>query len=331
LKIARTEGTGWPLRFDVSPIIDEMRLIKSPKEIALLRMSGEITAAAHRQVMLSCKPGMRECELAGLIKAKFLSSGAFHSAYSEIIARSGLDGNANILHYTANRDLLRDGDLALVDAGCWLEGYAGDVTMTFPVNGKFTENQRRLYEIVLKAQNAGRRAAKVGRPFHDVHLAAQRVLRAGLVDLGILPQACRTRRSEQAMHRQAVLDGRPHLVLQDITLHYVGHFLGIDVHDVGDEMPHCGKLKGRPEAHPGIDLTLHPSRCLRVLEEGMCLTIGPGLYFRHGDRRVPEWCWGICIRLEDDYFVTKCGAKQLNPSLPRTVEEIESFMASARK
>jgi Xaa-Pro aminopeptidase len=317
-----TRTTKW----DPYPIMNEMRLFKSAEELAMMRHAGKITRDAHHAAMRTCQAGKLEYNLQAAIKFEFFDQGCFHSAYPEIVA--GGD-NACILHYGTNNKVLRDGDLVLIDAGCWFSGYSADITRTFPVNGVFSPEQKALYQVVLDAQAAGIEAARVGTKFHDVYMASQNVLRAGLVQLGILSTACSTRRSEVAAYRKAKREGcaGEFLLLEDVSVHYIGHWLGMDVHDVGDQKKQAGRKR---IIHPcdleGLDMRLRPVRSTRLLEEGMCMTVEPGLYFKRGDKRLPEWCWGIGIRIEDDIVVTADGAQLLNPEIARTVEDIENLM-----
>lgn len=315
-------------RWDPNPIINEMRLIKSSEELEMMSHAGKIARDAHHAAMRACRPGQFEYNLQAAIKFEFFNQGCTHSAYPEIVAAGD---NACILHYGDNNSQLRAGDLVLIDAGCWFDGYSSDITRTFPVSGVFSDGQKALYQIVLDAQAAGIKAAKPGVRLHDVYVASQKVLRAGLVKLGILSKECATRRSELSAYRKAKREGTQAnlLLLEDLSVHYVGHWLGMDVHDVGDLKTCAGSKR---VIHPcdtdGLDMTVHPIRRTRVLEEGMCFTVEPGLYFKRGDIRVPEWTWGIGIRIEDDVVVTANGAQLLNPEIARTTDEIERLMQS---
>ncbi len=286
-------GIQGPLEFiALDHYMHDMRLYKSRSEIKLMRDAAKISAAAHKQLMRCCRPGMKEWQL----EAEFLYAcnlaGARHQAYTPIV---GGGGNACVLHYIENRDSLKDGDLVLIDAGCELEWYASDITRTFPVNGRFSAAQRALYELVLKAQLAAIKEVKPGNHWDDPHMAAVRVICKGLVELGLLKGRVPTLIKNGDYKR--------------FYMHRTGHWLGMDVHDVGDY-----KIDGT----------------WRLLEPGMVLTIEPGLYIPAGSKGVAKKWWNIGIRIEDDVVVTKDGCDVLSKDVPKTVEEIEALMAKAR-
>ena len=274
-------------------IVHEQRLIKTDAEQRTMRHAAAISAAAHQGLMEHCRPGMNEQEL----EARFLNAcaerGARFQAYSPIV---GGGRNACVLHYVDNDAELRDGDLVLVDAGCELDGYASDITRTFPVNGRFTEPQRALYELVLTAQKAAIDAVKPGNRWNAPHQAALQVLTQGLLDLGLLKKT------------KADL---PKLIKKEkykrFYMHRTGHWLGMDVHDVGDY-----KRDGK----------------WRRLEPGMVLTVEPGLYVAP-DAKAPAKYRGIGIRIEDDVLVTDTGHEVLSRDAPKEVEDIERLMAAA--
>lgn len=274
-------------------LVHEMRLFKDAHERALMRKAAEISAAAHRRAMMVCQPGMPEYRLEAEILHEFVARGARYPAYNSIV---GGGANACILHYTENSDLLRDGDLVLIDAGAEYEGYAADITRTFPVNGRFTDPQRQLYELVLEAQRAAIAKAVPGNRWNDPHDAAVRVLTRGLVHLGLLKGDVR-----ELIRRGAY---------RKFYMHRTGHWLGMDVHDVGDY-----RVGDR----------------WRLLEPGMVLTIEPGLYVRGETRGVAKRWWDIGIRIEDDVLITRSGNEILTDGVPKEADEIEALMASGRR
>jgi Xaa-Pro aminopeptidase len=283
-------GLHGPVEFlALDHFLHDMRLYKSRSEIAVMRRAAAISAAAHSRLMREVRPGMAEYELEAAFAHACAVQGARHQAYPSIV---GGGNNACVLHYVDNRDLLKDGDLVLVDAGCELDCYASDITRTFPINGRFSDAQRALYELVLEAQLAAIDKARPGNHWNDPHDAAVRVLTRGLVKLGLLK-------------------GRPSQLLKDraytkFYMHRTGHWLGMDVHDVGDY-----KVDGH----------------WRELEPGMVLTVEPGLYIPRGTRGVAKQWRGIGIRIEDDVLVTKGEPEVLTAAVPKTVAEIEALMA----
>lgn len=274
---------------NLDALLHEMRLFKSPAEAALMRVAGSLTADAHCRAMRRCKPGMMEYQLEATIRHCFAEQGYREPAYGTIV---GGGANGCILHYTENRDELRDGDLVLIDAGCEVAGYAGDITRTFPVNGRFSEAQRALYELVLRAQTAAIEAIRPGVSWNLPHERAVAVLTEGLLQLGLL-QGERDRLIAAEAYRP-------------FYMHRTGHWLGLDVHDVGEY-----QIQGD----------------WRELQEGMVLTVEPGLYVAPGMADVDP-CWhGIGIRIEDDILVTGGGCEVLTRDVPKTVAEIEALMA----
>jgi len=273
-------------------LLHEMRLIKSRAEIDLMRTSGQIAVRAHKRAMQVCKPGKFEYEVEAEFMHEFFRSGCQAPAYTSIVA--GGD-NACILHYNENNQQLRDGDLILIDAGCEFEHYASDITRTFPVNGKFSPEQQAIYELVLDAQLAAIELVKPGNHWDDPHNITVKVLTEGLVKLGLLEG-----KVEELIETAAY---------RDFYMHRAGHWIGMDVHDVGDY-----KIDGK----------------WRVLEPGMVLTVEPGLYIAPNNTNVEARWRGIGVRIEDDVAVTKTGYEVLTQGLPKTVAEIETFMAAAR-
>ena len=275
-------------------LLDEMRVIKSGGEIALMQYSADLAAFAHVEAMRECASGMGEWHMQSIIEGCFL----FHQsqwAYPSIV---GSGDNATILHYGDNNDVMNDGDLVLIDAGCEIDGYASDITRTFPVNGKFSEAQRSIYELVLEAQLAGIEACQVGSPWSAMHHATSRVLASGLIELGILDCSL-----EEALGED--FDG----TYREYFMHGTGHFLGLDVHDVG----------GGRQGDDGPE---------RVLAPGMVLTVEPGLYFgawRDDVEIDPKWA-GIGVRIEDNVLITEDGPVVLTAKCPKQITEIEALV-----
>lgn len=271
-------------------ILHDMRLFKSRSELKVMRQAARISAQAHRHVMQLCEPGMTEYQLEADLIHQFMYGGAQSTAYPSIV---GSGENGCILHYTENRGTLADGDLVLIDAGCELDCYASDITRTFPVNGRFSPPQRDLYEVVLAAQEAAIAQVKPDNNWDDPHKAAVRELTRGLVDLGLL----------KGKVSQLIRDD----AYRKFYMHRTGHWLGMDVHDVGDYK---------------VD------EQWRVLEPGMVMTVEPGLYIAPDAKGVAKRWRGIGIRIEDDVAVMRDGYDILSKGAPKTVDEIESVMAA---
>lgn len=276
-------------------MLDEMRLLKDEHELALMARAGAISGQAHARAMRATRPGMFEYELEAELLHEFRRNGAQFPAYSSIVASGA---NACVLHYSANNRRIEDGDLVLIDAGCELDGYAADITRTWPANGRFTDAQRTLYELVLRAQAAALAAIVPGRPYSAIHDAAVRVLTAGMLDLGLL-DAGKVGTLDDAIAARAYAQ---------FYMHGTGHWLGMDVHDVG--------------AYRDVTLPDKPSRPLLA---GMALTVEPGIYVRPGEG-VPERFWNIGIRIEDDVVVTDAGCRVLTGHAPKDVADIEALM-----
>ncbi|ELY3803584.1 Xaa-Pro aminopeptidase [Cronobacter sakazakii] len=276
---------------DWRPWVHEMRLFKSPEELAVMRRAGEISALAHTRAMQKCRPGMYEYQLEGEILHEFTCHGARFPSYNTIV---GGGENGCILHYTENESQLRDGDLVLIDAGCEYKGYAGDITRTFPVNGKFTPAQRAVYDIVLESLETALRLFRPGTSIQDVTGDVVRVMVKGLIGLGILKGDVEQLVAENAH--------RPYF------MHGLSHWLGLDVHDVG---------------------FYGPDRS-RILAPGMVITVEPGLYIAP-DADVPEEYRGIGIRIEDDIVITETGNENLTASVVKSADDIEALMAAARR
>jgi len=283
--------------YDVQMLLDEMRLKKDAGEIAIMQRSADIAAAAHRRAMRMARPGLREYHLEAEILHEFRSNGSQYPAYGSIVAAGP---NACVLHYRAGDAELRDGELVLIDAGCELDSYASDITRTFPVNGTFSAPQRELYELVLAAQAAAIAATGPGKRFMDGHDAAVQVLAQGMLDTGLLDP-------DKFGTLDDVIASRAY---SQFYMHRTGHWLGMDVHDVGDYRDAYLNDTERP---------------WRTLQPGMVLTVEPGIYVRPAEG-VPERYWNIGIRIEDDALVTEDGVHILSAAAPKTVADVEAWM-----
>jgi Xaa-Pro aminopeptidase len=276
---------------DVRGTVDDMRLVKDQHEAGVMRRAARIAAAAHRRAMQRSRPGRNECEIEAELLYEFRRNGAQFPAYSPIVAGGA---NACVLHYVFNDAPLRDGDLLLIDAGCELDGYASDITRTFPVNGRFSAAQREVYELVLDSQRAAMEAVRPGRAWNEPHDAAVKVLAQGMIDLKLLPGPLSEVLEKETYKR--------------FYMHRTGHWLGLDVHDAGDY-----KRAGN----------------WRALVPGMALTVEPGLYIRAEDD-VPERLRNIGVRIEDDVLVTDRGCEVLTAEAPKSVADVEALMRDAR-
>lgn len=274
---------------DLSHFLNDMRLFKSAAELRVMKEAGEISARAHVRAMKASKPGVMEYQLEAEILHEFQMSGARFPAYNSIV---GGGKNGCILHYIENSAPLKNGDLVLIDAGCELDYYAADITRTFPVNGKFSPEQKALYEICLQAQLEAIAECKPGKHWNDPHEATVRVITEGLVKVGLLEGDVSELIKSEAY--------------KEFYMHRAGHWLGMDVHDVGDY-----KVGGE----------------WRVLEPGMVMTVEPGIYVAPDNERVAKKWRGIGIRIEDDVVITKDGNEVLTCAVPKTVAEIEALMA----
>ena len=269
--------------------LHEMRLFKSRTEITVMRKSARIAATAHQRAMQVCKPGMNEAE----IHAELLQIFTRNQCEASYIPIVGGGANACVLHYISNRDLLNDGDLLLIDAGAEYDGYASDITRTFPVNGKFSGPQKDLYQVVLAAQLKAIEETCAGNPWEHVHETAVRVATEGMLELGILKGSL-----EEALEEE---------YFKDYYVHNTGHWLGLDVHDVGE-----------------YEIDGHS----RVLEPGMVLTVEPGIYIPKSATAVDEIWRGMGIRIEDNVVVTRGEADILTSDICKTIEDIEAMMAT---
>ena len=275
---------------DIRVLLDEMRLLKDSDEFAIMRRAAAISAAAHVRAMRATRPGKMEYEIEAELLHEFRKSGAQAPAYTSIVAGGA---NACVLHYIGNNTQLKDGDLLLIDAACELDGYAADITRTFPVNGKFSGAQKDVYEIVLAAQAAAIATARPGNYWNEPHDAALRVIAQGLVDLKLCSGSL-----------DAVLENESY---KRFYMHRTGHWLGMDVHDVGTY-----KVDGK----------------WRTLQPGMAFTVEPGCYIRAADD-VPQALWNIGIRIEDNVAITAQGCEVLTDAVPKTVAAIEELMRQA--
>lgn len=274
---------------DLDHLLHDLRLFKSAAEIKMMQEAGRITAKAHCRAMKAAKAGVYEFQLEADIMHEFAMHGARLAAYPSIV---GGGENACVLHYIENQDVLKNGDLVLIDAGCELEYYAADITRTFPVSGVFSPAQKTLYNIVLAAQLAAFEKISPNHHWNEAHEATVQVITEGLIKVGVLSGSVQEN-IEKGSYRR-------------FYMHRAGHWLGLDVHDVGDY-----KVGGQ----------------WRQLEPGMVMTVEPGIYIRGDDQSVPEQFRGIGIRIEDDVVVTKNGYQILTDGVPKTVEAIEQLMA----
>ncbi|HVH43612.1 MAG TPA: aminopeptidase P N-terminal domain-containing protein [Labilithrix sp.] len=283
-------GHAWPVEIvDPGTILHEMRLFKSTEDLSSMRRAADITAEAHLLAMKATRPGMHEFQVEAMLLETFRKHGSERPAYGSIV---GSGNNATILHYRQNNRKMEDGDLLLIDAGCEYDYYASDVTRTFPVGGKFSKEQQAIYELVLDAQEAGIEKTRKGSSLEQVHAACVDVITRGLVKLGILKGEV-----EQLIKDEAH---------KPFFMHKTSHWLGMDVHDVGNY--HVGG-KARP------------------LEPGMVLTVEPGIYIsKDNDKVSPEWR-GIGVRIEDDILVTDGAPDNLTKQIPKTVAELHAACA----
>lgn len=274
---------------DSRDLLNEMRLIKDASEIDTMRRAAKISCDAHRRAMKFTRPGQFEYQVEAELLHEFCRHGARQPAYTSIVAGGA---NACTLHYVGNNAALKDGDLLLIDAGCELNGYAADITRTFPVNGRFSPAQRDVYQIVLAAQTAAIAAARPNQHWNQPHDAALQILAQGFIDLKLCTGSV-----------ESVIANESY---KPFYMHRTGHWLGMDVHDVGDY-----KIDGE----------------WRALQAGMTLTVEPGCYIRPANN-VPRELWNIGIRIEDDVLITGQGCEVLTAAAPKTVADIEELMQS---
>jgi Xaa-Pro aminopeptidase len=273
---------------DPGLILHEMRLFKTDEEVALMQRAADIAAEAHREAMRAARPGAKEYEIEALIEYIFRRSGALAPAYGSIV---GAGANATILHYVNNDAEMKDGDLLLIDAGAEYEGYASDITRTFPVSGRFTEAQRDIYRLVLDCQEECVRMVAPGVTLEEMHDRSVEILTEGMVRLGLLEGDVK-KLIEEEKYKQ-------------FYMHRLGHYLGMDVHDVG-----AYQTDGQP----------------RPVEPGIVMTVEPGLYIPETAEGVPDKYRGIGVRIEDDILVTPEGYRNLTDKAPKQIEEIEALM-----
>jgi len=305
------------LQRDLCSVLDEMRLVKDAHEQDTMRRASKISARAHIRAMqrsaamLRAGQDVREYHLDAELLYEFRQHGSQYPAYGSIVAGGA---NACVLHYRADEGPIRGGELVLIDAGCELDGYASDITRTFPANGQFTGPQRALYELVLASQDAAVAATQAGARFVDPHDATVAVLAQGLLDLGLLDKA-------KVGNAQDVIANRSYF---PFYMHRTGHWLGMDVHDCGSyvEPSQVGQISERQDPLSGETIKDRPSR---ILQPGMVLTIEPGLYVRPAEG-VPEKFWNIGIRIEDDAIVTATGCELITRDVPVKADEIEALM-----
>jgi Xaa-Pro aminopeptidase len=274
---------------DPGALLHEMRLVKTEEEVALMQRAADIASEAHREAMRAARPGAKEYEIEALIEYIFRRSGARGPAYNSIIG-SGV--NATILHYINNDAELKDGDLLLVDAGAEYEGFASDITRTFPVSGRFTAPQRDIYQLVLDCQEQCIQMTSPGMTLDEMHTRSVEILTEGMVKLGLLKGEVKKLIEEEQYKK--------------FYMHRLSHYLGMDVHDVG-----AYQREGRP----------------RPLESGMVLTVEPGLYISEDAEDIPDKYRGLGVRIEDDVLVTPEGFRLLTDKAPKQIEEIETLMA----
>ena len=302
---------------DLCSLLDEMRLVKDPSELDTMRRAAQISAGAHiRAMQLSARmlregKDVREYHLDAELLHEFRRHGSQYPAYGSIVAAGA---NACVLHYRADTAPIRDGELVLIDAGCELDGYASDITRTFPANGRYTGPQRALYDLVLASQQAAVAATRSGARFTDPHEASVKVLAQGMLDLGLLD-------GNKVGALDDVIDKRAYF---QFYMHRTGHWLGMDVHDCGAylEPDELGQTSERKDALSGETIVNRPARILRP---GMVLTIEPGIYVRPADG-VPLQFHNIGIRIEDDAVVTAEGCELISRAVPVDAAEIEALM-----
>lgn len=280
---------------DPATIVHEMRLIKNDEEIALMQRAADIAAEAHCEVMKKTKPGMNEYEIEAIVEYGFRRRGAGGSSYTSIV---GGGANATILHYINNNAPLKDGDLLLIDAGAEYKGYASDITRTFPINGKFTKAQREVYEVVLEVQKECVKLTRPGVSNEERQTAAIDMLTDGMLKLGLLKG-----------NKKELIKKKDYM---KFYMHGLGHYLGLDVHDLGSY------YGGKDGIEP------------RKFEPGMVLTVEPGLYIAPDAKDIPNKYRGMGIRIEDDVLVTEEGQRILTNKVPKEIDEIEALMAKRR-
>ncbi len=289
IKQGARQGKHAPYEFvDLNHILHEQRLIKRKDEIELMRKAGKMSAAGHTRAMQVCKPGMYEYQVQAEMECVFRKEGSHYNAYPSIVAGGA---NACILHYNENHDILNDGDLLLIDAGAEYGCYAADITRTFPVNGKFSAEQKAIYEVVLAAQQATFDVSKPGVAWNETHEATVKTISEGLIDIGLLSGSL-----DEVIEKETYTQ---------FFMHKTGHWLGMDVHDVGDYQIEDN---------------------WRELEVGMAYTVEPGIYVSPANNVEERW-HNIAVRIEDDILITKDGYENLTKDVVKSVDDIEALMA----
>ncbi len=282
-------GKGINTLVDPSPILSEMRLIKNEIELDRIKQAANITVDGHIAAMVAAQPGMYEYELEGIVDATFRSNGANGTAFPTIVASGG---NATTLHYTTNNCKIEDNTLVLIDAGADYQRYCGDVTRTFPINGTFTETQRKVYQLVLDAHYAIIDTLRPGVSIDEPHQKSIELLTEGMLSLGLLKG-----KTKKLIKKEKY---------KQFYMYRIGHMLGLDVHDVNCVRDAEGEYK--------------------TFEPGMVMTIEPGLYIAEGTKKVPPEYHGIGIRIEDDILITESGPEVLTDSVPKEIDAIEELM-----
>jgi Xaa-Pro aminopeptidase len=297
---ARSGISAPPSDADLLPLLAELRLRKDDVELASMQRAADISAQAHVRAMRATRPGMFEYAVEAELLYEFRRNGAQAPAYNSIVASGA---RACVLHYSANNGRCLDGELLLIDAGCEFDSYAADISRTYPVNGRFSSAQRQLYELVLAAQSAALQAIAPGQPYSEMHQAAVRVLAQGMLDLGLLQKDVHGNLDDVIANQH----------YRQFYMHGTGHWLGLDVHDVGQYR----------------DITA-ADKASRALQPGMTLTVEPGIYVRPA-AGVPECYWNTGIRIEDDVLVTEHGYTILTAGVPKTVADIEHLMQHSQQ
>jgi len=319
VRVKVRSGIDYPnILHDACSVLDEMRLIKDKQELTTMRRAAQISAVGHMRAMKTCKQMLRdgrdthEYHLEAELLHAFRQAGAQHCAYSSIVAGGA---NACVLHYRAGDSKIKSGDLVLIDAACELDGYASDITRTFPANGKFSEAQRILYEIVLASQSAAIAVTKAGARFTEPHDAAVSVLAQGMLDVGLLDK-------NKVGNLQDVIESRAYF---DFYMHRTGHWLGLDVHDCGSYTEPSKDSDCNNQQSFTSSVAKSQERTSRILKPGMVLTIEPGIYVRPS-ASVPDKFHNIGIRIEDDAIVDMHGCELISRDVPVEISDIEALM-----
>ena len=286
-KVVQRTGGGPEGLESVGSLTHGMRLFEDEHELELMQKAGDISADAHTKAMQACKPGMYEYQLQAILESHFVHEGGAGAAYTSIV---GAGDNATVLHYIKNRDKIEDGDMVLIDAATEYDMYAADITRSFPANGKFSDPQKEIYQVVLNAQKAVIEASKPGVTFKELHDMDLRLLIEGMIEIGLLNGTVDEVIENESYH--------------DYFMHKTGHWLGLDVHDMGNYMADGESI---------------------VMQPGMVFTVEPGIYV-NSKSNAPEKFRGIGIRIEDDILITETGNKNLTAAVPKEIDEIEALM-----